>query len=480
MQAILRVRYRTSKVRLSRNMLFNSLPFLYVFLPITYFVFWRLKTLGQRYVWLTLTGYVFYGFWDYRFCALMAASTLISFVAGLGMLRYPSGRARQLCLWMPIAADLSLLGFFKYAGFALSTAQSVAAWLGLDTRFPALQIILPVGISFYTFHTITYIVDCYRGVVQPTRKFFEFSTYVSLFAQLIAGPIVRFRQIERDLHTLDEAEQRRDLERAWSFFAIGLFKKVLIADSIAGVLDPALASVQTLSTADAWLAALGYTYQLYFDFSGYSDMAVGLGLMFGLRLPQNFNSPYKADGPGDFWRRWHISLSTVLRDYLYIPLGGSRHGVFATSRNVLITMLLGGLWHGASWTFVVWGGYHGTLLILERTAGGQRLLPRPMRQAITFFLVIVGWVLFRSTSFAMASTWMARLFTIQAGIPVNNGAVLFVLTAAAAFIAHTAPNTFEISHEWPTVGRIGFAGLFCGVLLSLHAGHVSPFLYFQF
>jgi alginate O-acetyltransferase complex protein AlgI len=462
-------------------MLFNSLSFLYGFLPITYFVFWRLKNPSQRYMWLTLTGYVFYGFWDYRFCALMAASTVISFVAGLGMLRYPSGRARQLCLWLPIAADLSLLGFFKYAGFALSTAQSAAEWLGVDARFPTLQIILPVGISFYTFHTITYIVDCYRGVVQPTRKFFEFSTYVSLFAQLIAGPIVRFRQIEQDLHSLDQAETRRDLERAWSFFAIGLFKKVLIADSIAGLIDPALKSVHTLSTADAWLVALGYTYQLYFDFSGYSDMAVGLGLMFGLRLPQNFNSPYKAEGPADFWRRWHISLSTVLRDYLYIPLGGSRHGDFATYRNLLITMLLGGLWHGASWTFVVWGGYHGILLMIER-AGGQRwhMLPRLMRQAVTFVLIITGWVLFRSTGFAMASTWLARMFILERGTPMNDGTALIVFTAMSALIAHVAPNTFEMTHRWRTVDRLGFACAFCAVLLALYAGQMSPFLYFQF
>jgi alginate O-acetyltransferase complex protein AlgI len=462
-------------------MLFNSLPFLYGFLPITYFVFWRLRHLRQRYIWLTLTGYVFYGFWDYRFCALMAASTLISFVAGLGMLRYPSGPLRQMCLWVPIAADLSLLGFFKYGGFALSTAQGVAHWLGIDARLPKLEIILPVGISFYTFHTITYIVDCYRGVVKPTRNVFEFSTYVSLFAQLVAGPIVRFRQIETDLHSLDEAENRRDLERAWSFFAIGLFKKVLIADSIAGVIDPALQSVHTLSTADAWLAALGYTYQLYFDFSGYSDMAVGLGLMFGLRLPQNFNSPYKAEGPADFWRRWHISLSTVLRDYLYIPLGGSRRGNLATYRNLFITMLLGGLWHGAAWTFVAWGGYHGILLILERAVGeGWHLVPRLLRQAITLFLVIVGWVLFRSTSFAMASTWLARMFSVQSGSPMNNGAVLLLFTAMAALVAHVAPNTFELPHKWRITERLGFACGFCVVLLSLYAGHVSPFLYFQF
>ena len=220
--------------------------------------------------------------------------------------------------------------------------------LHLPMHVASLDIILPIGISFYTFHTITYIVDSYRRVVRPTRNFFEFSCYVSLFSQLVAGPIVRFRQIENDLEQIDQHQRGALLGRGWSFFTNGMIKKVLVADSIALIVDPALLHWETLSTEGAWLCMLGYTYQLYFDFSGYSDMAVGLGLMFGLRLPQNFNSPYKAVDPSDFWRRWHISLSSVLRDYLYKPLGGSRNGEFRTYRNIMITMLLGGLWHGAN------------------------------------------------------------------------------------------------------------------------------------
>ena len=201
-------------------MLFNSLPFLFFFLPVTYFVFWRLRARTSRHVWLTVTGYVFYSFWDYRFCALMALSTLISYTAGLAMLRWPNeGVPRRLALWVPIALDLSLLGYFKYAGFTVRSFQGLASWLGYPIDLPALDIVLPVGISFYTFHTITYIVDCYRGVVTPTRNLAEFSSYVSLFAQLVAGPIVRFRQIEGDLDDVEHARERRDLERAWSFFA---------------------------------------------------------------------------------------------------------------------------------------------------------------------------------------------------------------------------------------------------------------------
>ena len=347
-------------------MLFNSLPFLYLFLPVTYLVFWKLHTKVQRYVWLTITGYIFNSFWNPKFCLLMAVSTLVSYGAGLGFLRWKDARRRRLCLVFPIVFDLALLGTFKYANFALSSGNWLLQSVHSNLRAPSFDIVLPIGISFYTFHTITYIVDSYRGVIKPTRNFFEFSCYVSLFSQLVAGPIVRFRQVEQDLENIDHANRTAYLERDWSFFVFGMIKKVLIADSIARIINPALLRWQSLSTLDTWLCMLGYTYQLYFDFSGYSDMAVGLGAMFGIRLPQNFNSPYKAVDISDFWKRWHISLSSVLRDYLYIPLGGSRQGEWKTCRNLLITMLLGGLWHGANWTFVAWGAYHGILLVATR------------------------------------------------------------------------------------------------------------------
>ncbi len=293
----------------------------------------------------------------------MALSTAVSYGAGLGFLRWKDARRRRLCLVLPIIFDLSLLGIFKYANFALSSGNWLLQSFHSSLRAPSFDIVLPIGISFYTFHTITYIVDSYRGVITPTRNVFEFSCYVSLFSQLVAGPIVRFRQVEGDLENIDHANQTGYLERGWSFFVFGMIKKILIADSIAWIINPALVRWQSLSTLDTWLCVLGYTYQLYFDFSGYSDMAVGLGAMFGIRLPQNFNSPYKATDISDFWKRWHISLSSVLRDYLYIPLGGSRHGEWKTCRNLMITMLLGGLWHGANWTFVAWGAYHGLLLV---------------------------------------------------------------------------------------------------------------------
>src|SRR5262245_44130814 len=244
-------------------MLFNSLQFLFVFLPIAYFVFWRLRNRNQRYVWLTITGYVFYGTWNYKFCAFMAFSTVVSYLSGLALAQL-EGKRRKVYLVLPIAVDLLLLGYFKYLNFGMQAVESVAHQFRWQLQIDPIYVILPVGISFYPFHTITYIVDCYRGTVRPTRNFFEFACYVCLFPQLVAGPIVRFRQIEEDLEHIGDADRSRDLNRAWSFFVIGMIKKVLIADTIAAVIDPALARYDQLSTLTAWLCVLGYTYQLYF------------------------------------------------------------------------------------------------------------------------------------------------------------------------------------------------------------------------
>ena len=272
-------------------MLFNSLIFLYAFLPVAYFVFWKLRGKFPRHLWLAVTGYVFYSFWNYKFCALMLTSTLVSYLAGLALLRWQDPFRRRLCLIVPVTVDLALLGVFKYANFALTSLNDLSSRWGGHWSFTTLDVILPVGISFYTFHTVTYIVDAYRGVITPTRSFVEFASYVSLFPQLVAGPIVRFRQIEDDLGDVDRAERRADLDTGWSFFAIGFIKKVLIADTIGGIVTPALADYAHLSTVGAWLCLLGFAYQIYFDFSGYSDMAVGLGYMFGLRLPRTSTPP---------------------------------------------------------------------------------------------------------------------------------------------------------------------------------------------
>jgi alginate O-acetyltransferase complex protein AlgI len=462
-------------------MLFNSLPFLYLFLPVTYFVFWRLHDKLQRYAWLTITGYVFYSFWNPKFCSLMALSTVVSYAAGLGFLRWKDPGKRHLCLVLPIVFDLTLLGIFKYANFALSSSNWLLDVFHSSFRFSVFDIVLPIGISFYTFHTITYIVDSYRGVIQPTRNFLEFSCYVSLFSQLVAGPIVRFHQVEQDLKNIDRDNRAGYLERGWSFFVIGMAKKVLIADSIAWTINPALAQWQSLSSLDVWLCVLGYTYQLYFDFSGYSDMAVGLGAMFGIRLPQNFDSPYKATDISDFWKRWHISLSSVLRDYLYIPLGGSRNGDRLTCRNLMITMLLGGLWHGANWTFVAWGAYHGTLLVVTRyTKPLWEIIPMIVRRITTFFLVVIGWVLFRSTDFSMARGLLSAMFSVKTGVYLDAGVTLAGWLLFAGSLAHFGPNTFELRHKWGPVPAFACGLVLLVCIALIYGSQRSPFLYFQF
>lgn len=475
-------------------MLFNSFVFLLVFLPITYVVFWRLPNASARYIWLAVTGYIFYGYWNPYFTLLMAFSTLVSYSAGLGILRWQSPAARRCCLVIPITVDLLLLGFFKYTNFLLATTRDVVHLWGVDLHIPTWNIILPVGISFYTFHTITYIVDCYRGTIKPTRNLFEFAAYVSLFSQLVAGPIVRYRQIEEDLEGLGAADRNRWLAIGWSYFVYGMFEKVVVADTLAVFVDAALdqGRYAELSTAGAWLAMLGYTFQLYFDFSGYSNMAIGLGYLFGLRIPLNFHSPYKALDPSDFWRRWHISLSTCLRDYLYVPLGGNRHGEWNTLRNLMLTMLIGGLWHGADWVFVLWGGYHGLLLVCYRLGGRfWDDLPAAVRRFAMFLLVVIGWVLFRAGAahesegppgLPMALQLWKAMFTPTDGVPgMDVGKFLLILVPAAAW-AMFGPNAQEVhrDYRWRPVHAIVRAVAFGACVGLIAGGRTSPFLYFQF
>ena len=403
-------------------------------------------------------------------------------MAGLGFLKWnDNARARKWLLVTPIVVDLSLLGFFKYADFAIGSLNSLSAAAGQEYRWPLMHILLPVGISFYTFHTITYIVDSYRRDIEPTRNFFEFACYVSLFSQLVAGPIVRFRELQDDLEHINSKHWTAGLNIGWSFFVIGLAQKMLIADPIAAVIDPAFRNVHLLSTSGAWLCMLGYTYQIYFDFAGYSNMAVGLGHLFGMNIPQNFNSPYKALNPSDFWRRWHISLSRCLRDYLYIPLGGSRGSEARTYVNLMVTMLLGGLWHGASWTFVVWGAYHGALLSIHRRwSGVWDRQPVLLQRAFMFFLTIIGWVFFRAVTWGDATALLGRMFVPQEGTAVVGATLLATMIVIASTVAHVFRNSFEMRHVWRPVHAVGFAAVLILCLISMYGGQVSPFLYFQF
>ncbi len=452
-------------------MVFNSNIFLFAFLPVTFALFWAARDKNQRYVLLALSGFVFYGWWDWRFCWLLLFSALFSFGAGILIDRHPD--RKQRIMLTSVSVDLAILGAFKYYNFFAESLE----FTGLP--LPAIQVVLPIGISFYTFHTISYVIDVASGRVRAARNLFEYLTYVNLFSQLVAGPIVRFRQIERDLEHIDGPLEPDWLMRGVGFFTAGMIKKAVIADQIARLLNPSLQDVGLLSTAGAWTAAFAYSLQLYFDFSGYSDMAVGLGYWFGLRIPQNFNAPYRAVGIGDFWRRWHISLSSWLRDYLYIPLGGNRGGEWKTYRNLMLTMLLGGLWHGANWTFVAWGAYHGILLSLEKLLQKPiERIPRPLYQFATYLLVVIGWVPFRSGDFGMASQWLQRMF-VPAGSGSDAPLALTAWVAGGLVLVATAPETWHL--PMPANRGLAFG---CGIALFfcylfVNDGN-SVFLYYQF
>jgi alginate O-acetyltransferase complex protein AlgI len=456
-------------------MVFNSKVFLFLFFPLVFGSFWLSKTKRQRYAVLAISGYVFYGYWDWRYCFLLAFSSLVSFFSALRIQGTDRLAGRRFWLIASISVDLTLLGFFKYYNFSARTLNSVAG----GEVLPLLNIILPVGISFYTFHTISYIVDVAQGRVRATANILEYLTYVGLFSQLVAGPIVRFRQIEDDLEKIDRKLPENFVASGVGLFSVGMVKKVIIADSIAQYINPMLSNYTALSTLGAWTAALGYTYQLYYDFSGYSDMAIGLGYLFGIRIPQNFNAPYQALGIQDFWRRWHISLSSWLRDYLYIPLGGNRKGALRTQMNIMLTMFLGGLWHGANWTFVVWGLYHGVLLVLDRlTEPLTSWLPKLALRWITLLLVILGWVLFRSTDFHMAALWLAKMAGFGSGT-VGPPLRLMVLLPLCFMASNILPASWNFEFK-PTlrVAAVSAAGLFLAYLFM--NGRETVFLYYQF
>jgi len=460
-------------------MLFNSPIFIFFFLPTAYFVFWALHTKRSRYIWLTLTGYVFYAGWNPKFCLLMLFSTLVSYLAGLGFLRTSNPKVRKALLITPITVDLMLLGFFKYCNMAISTWNWLSS--GWGHSLPVLNIILPLGISFYTFHTITYIVDSYRGDIRPTRDFWEFSSYVSLFSQLVAGPIVRFRELQDDLENIDRVNRWTYFNVGCSYFLVGLAQKLLLADTVASVIDPAFTDLAQLSTLGTWLCMLGYTYQLYFDFAGYSNMAMGLGYLFGMHIPLNFNYPYRAVNPSDFWTRWHISLSRCLRDYLYIPLGGNRRGDARTYINLMTTMLIGGLWHGASWTFVAWGAYWGALLCAYRVFRARwDGLPALAQRLLTFVLAIFGWALFRATTWSAALTILNRMLVPQRGIGFPGETTLVIFLLICAVFAHFEFSMDRLGEKWAWAPDAAMAASFVICLAEIVGRTPSKFLYFQF
>ena len=465
-------------------MLFNSYVFCLLFLPLVLAGWWWLPGTRPRLGFLILASYLFYGWWDWRFVPLMLLSTSADYLAGGYLARSQSPARRRTCLILLLAFNLGILGVFKYFDFFTGTLNGLGALLGVAVDLPLLHLVLPVGISFYTFNSISYTIDIYRGRLAPARGFLEFAAFVAMFPHLIAGPIVRYADMAPQL----EDVPRRPDRAAWTmglwFLVLGLAKKVLLADALAEqIVTPLWHQWASLDSGEAWLATLGYTLQIYFDFSGYSDMAVGLAFLLGFRFPQNFNSPYRAANISEFWRRWHMSLSFWLRDYLYIPLGGSEGGATRAARNLLLVMFLGGLWHGAAWTFVLWGLYHGLLLAGHAWCRRHALVPRAgsLAALLTFVLVMVGWVLFRSPSVAVAGHLLAVMGGMSPGTGGNGGllgALTYPLLLGSLAIVWLSPNSWELQFPRSRWAAVGLALLAFACVLRFATP--SPFLYFQF
>ncbi len=465
-------------------MIFASSIFLYAFLPI-FLALYYLSPRRMKSVTLALASYIFYGWWRPDFVLLMLVSTVVDFTCGRRIEREQEGadNAKNGKRWVVLSCvvNLGLLAYFKYANFGIDTVNTILAEYG---REPVqwTEVILPVGISFYTFQTLSYTIDVYRRVSPPVKSFGDFMCYVAMFPQLVAGPIVRYNTIAEQLHTRTHSLSKVYL--GVLAFQSGLIKKVLIADIMGPLADQAFAS-SAPSAIDAWIGTLAYTFQIYFDFSGYSDMAIGLGLMMGFRFPINFNRPYCSLSITDFWRRWHISLSTFLRDYLYIPLGGNQKGAIRTTINLALTMLLGGLWHGAAWTFIAWGAFQAFWLMFERSLGKQALYaraPKLIRIAFTFVLVMLGWVLFRAEDMTAATSTFAAMFGAgeSSGLGLELSPLHFIVGAMAAMVIWALPTTQTLIERASVWWTLPLQAAFVIALFHLHFEDHVPFLYFQF
>jgi alginate O-acetyltransferase complex protein AlgI len=466
-------------------MLFTSLDFLVLFLPATLAVALRLR--GQPLLrWIALASVVFYAFaGHWWFIVPMLATTVVDYWVARFIEQERRPRVRPWLLAVSLAGNLGLLAWFKYSGLLARTAAQAATLAGVPAAAPWLrgvEVVLPAGISFYTFQTLAYIIDVWRGQAPAERNFVRFAGFVAFFPHLVAGPITRHYQLIPQLARIAAAGIAPRWREGLMLFAVGLCKKVLIADRLGNLVDPLLGPTVELDAVRAWLALLGYALQIYFDFSGYTDMAIGLGRLFGIELPQNFNSPYKAVSPADFWRRWHMTLSFWLRDYLYISLGGNRCSRARQRLNVMLTMVLGGLWHGASWTFAAWGAWHGLLLVAHRALPGWDRALRPFWQRnVTFVFITLGWVFFRAESFGQAAGWFASLAGAHP-VPIPwqpETAMLAGLVVLGLVIVRLCPNSLELplGHLGP-LRQIGL-GVATAVSILLMT-YSSKFLYFQF
>lgn len=479
-------------------MSFAAPIFLWYFMPAVLILYWVLPRTFRNGL-VSLGSLVFYAWGAGPFVFLLLGCIVVNYAAGIAV---DSDRLaarvgiRRAILIGAITFDLGILAIWKYAGFASRQIDTISGSLGLG-HTPIVDLALPIGISFFTFHHLSYVVDVYRHSRRAQKSPVQFVTYIAMFPQLVAGPIVRYHEIAEQLGEV-KRDRFGDFSAGFPRFALGLSKKVIVADTVGPIADAAFAtSGGDLTTPVAWMGALAYAVQIYFDFSGYSDMAIGLGRMFGFRLPENFDRPYSSHSITDFWRRWHMSLSRWFRDYVYIPLGGNRGGAAKTYRNLFIVFVLTGFWHGAEWTFLVWGLFHGGLLILERVSGyGAREPSGPLelvaRRALTILLVIIGWVFFRAEDLGSALNFLKVMFVPTFG-PVPD-AILAVQTnhrmvvLALALLVFLMPAKLVMGRlierfDYQPAAVLRVAILFVAApyaAISVAAGTFSPFLYFQF
>ena len=469
-------------------MVFSSNIFFFAFLPL-FLVCYYLMPFRGRSALILFLSYAFYSWWRPDFLGLLVGVTLVSYGFALAIQAAQEESKRYRLLTVGVTLNLLALGYFKYANFGVATLNSLLAGLGVQS-VSFTHVLLPIGLSFYIFHAISYLVDIYRREAPPANNLVDFAAFIALFPHLVAGPVLRYNLL---------AEQFRHRVHSWVrfsrgtvIFMVGFCKKVLIADTVAPLADAAF-SAPLPTLADAWVGTVAYTVQLFFDFSGYTDMAIGLALMIGFVFPENFNDPYTSKSITEFWKRWHMSLSSWLREYLYIALGGNRHGVARTYVNLFLTMLLGGLWHGANWTFIAWGAWHGGILAAERfwkSKHPEDLLPGWAAVAWTMLLVMMGWVLFRAADIASAGRMFAGLLGLNGAggrqgfsdsvvwqvTPDRLGVLVLgvALVYAMPWIKRAGAGFLQQGLRWLLVP------LFLWALATLSSQAFTPFLYFQF
>ena len=482
-------------------MLFNSIDFA-IFLPIVFLLYWFVanKNLKLQNFLIVVASYVFYCWWDWRFLSLILFSTVVDYLVGRGLEKQENTTKRLLLLWTSITVNLGFLGFFKYYNFFLENFVEAFSFFGHPINPQGLNIILPVGISFYTFQTLSYSIDVYKRKLEPTKDFVAFMAFVSFFPQLVAGPI------ERATHLLPQFYKKRTFEYYKAVDGLrqilwGLFKKIVIADNAAQLANEIFNNSADYSGSTLVLGALFFTFQIYGDFSGYSDIAVGTSRLFGFDLRQNFNFPYFSRDIAEFWRKWHISLSTWFRDYLYIPLGGSRGGTWMKIRNVFIIFIVSGFWHGANWTFIIWGAlnavYFLPLLLLKKnrvntnTVADGRIMPSPkelFQISTTFALTVFAWVFFRAENIEHALSYLSTifsksLFTIPEFIGIRHGLVTIMLIFVFIFIEWLGrDNKFAIEKlglSWSSSIRYAMY-YFIIICIFWFSGEAQQFIYFQF